>query len=163
MRSWRGPSRLSLELQRPPPTSSVCSWIVILYHWGSGRGRERQMKKKERGFSSVCISSHNLAPPPLLFFFPLVLSLPPSLAADPSAALCPSVASGCGRNWGVISIRGTCLLICPLACLPAWLTVCLPVSPLPTAIPCSSPVHLLVNKRLCFSQDIHPSARQYFL
>lgn len=59
----------------------------------------------------------------------------------------------------VISIRRTGLLIClpacQSACSPACLRTCLPARALPTAMPYSCPIHLLLNKRLLSSG--HPS------
>lgn len=106
-------------------------------------------------------------PPPLFFFLPSTTpptptvshTPPPILVADLSAAFCPHVASDSERHYTVISIRRTCLLICPpacqSACSPARLCACLPASVLPTAMPYSCPIHLALNKRLLSSG--HPS------
>lgn len=105
---------------------------------------------------------------PLLFFVlsstnsptpPVSHTPPPILATDPYATFCPHVASDSERRYTVISIRRTCLLICPpacqSACSPACLCACLPASVPPTAMPYSCPIHLLLNKRLLSSG--HPS------
>lgn len=101
--------------------------------------------------------------PKLSHISPTLPSSPPIyrhlLVGDLSATFCPHVASDSKRHYTVISIRRTCLLICPpacqSACLPARLHACLPANVLPTAMPYSCPIHLVLNKRLLSSG--HPS------
>lgn len=114
---------------------------------------DRRRERCKEGFSSTFLRQQlqlDTATSPLVagflsFFLPLLFFLP--LKADHSVAFCPRVASDLERHCIVISIRRTCLFIC----LPVRLHACLPVGALPTVMPYSCPIHLLLNKRLLSS------------
>lgn len=151
-----------------PRSSPLFPGAAVLFST-SEREEERDAR---RVFLLSCISSCNLTrhlpfghgpfvsslPPPL--FHPSFYTHPFSHTQTPIlVAFCPPVASDSERGYTVISIRRNCLLICPPACQSAYsstrLRACLPASVLPTAMPRSCPIHLLLNKRLLSSG--HPS------